>query len=658
MPIDSRKLWALLAGILLVAVPFFPRIPLPVTALSLIMTLWAVAAILNKTRQPDKWQRIGLLLLVILVMNLSFGTLLGRDAGTGFLILLAFLKMFEINGKRDIYIVVYVEYFLIASNFFHTQSPWVALYVFAIVIYLTSILILFSDRISTLDIRKRLTIAGRMILQATPLMLILFILFPRIPGPLWGLPKDAQSAVTGLNNSMSPGSVSSLIQSEEIAFRVRFEEQIPPHADLYWRGPVFSRYDGQTWVADNAPRKIRINLINSENEPDVIQYTVTLEPHQRNWLFALNYPVILQDSGYRLTRESQLLNPKKISSVIRYSVTSDRSVRNYSLSKYERIKNLRLPGAGNLNKKTIALAQKWRDLAGENDRRVIDQALSYFTKQPFAYTLNPPLLGNDAMDDFLFETQRGFCGHYSSAFVYLARAAGIPARIVTGYQGGEKNPVDEYVIVRQSSAHAWAEVWLDDAGWVRVDPTSAVAPDRIESGIQDAVEERNQLPTILLGGDSVFLKARYYWDSFSYRWDEWVVGFNRERQFELFRKLGFENADWQAMVIGMVILLALAGTLIGLWVFQQGAGIRKDRIKQTYDRFCHKLAKTGISRKNTEAPSEYFVRLRDKLTPASAKKAKQIIWNYVALRYGTASSPAQEKHFIKSVQGFTAQLKQ
>ncbi len=657
MSIEGRKLWALLAGILLVSGPFFPRIPLPVTALSLIMTLWIVAIILNKARQPDKLQRIGLLLLAVLIMSLSFGTLLGRDAGTGFLILLAFLKMLEINGKRDMYIVVYVEYFLIASHFFHTQSPWITVYVFAAVIYLTSVLIIFTDKASTLDTRKRLMMAGRMIFQATPLMLILFLLFPRIPGPLWGLPEDAQTAVTGLGNDMSPGSVSNLIQSEEIAFRVRFEGEIPPHADLYWRGPVFSRYDGQTWRADNTSRHIKVNLIGSESETDIIQYTVTLEPHRRNWLFALNYPTNLQGSGYRLTRELQLLNPKKINSVTRYSVTSDRELRNYSLFESERLKNLRLPGVGYLNEKTIALARRWRTLAGDNDRRVIEEALRYFREQPFVYTLDPPLLGNNAMDDFLFETQRGFCEHYSSAFVYLARAAGIPARIVAGYQGGEKNPVDQYLIVRQSSAHAWAEVWLDDAGWVRVDPTAAVSPDRIESGIQDAIEERDQLPGILLAGDSIFLKARYHWDSFNYRWDEWVVGFNQDRQFELFRKLGFENADWQGMVTGMVILFALVGAFLGFWIFRQGEGIYQDPVKRAYDRFCYKLAKAGIGRNNTEGPSEYFSRLRGKLAPASAQTAGDIIDRYTALRYGTAGSPAQQKHFIKRVQNFTARLK-
>ncbi len=656
MPADSHKLWALLAGIMLVTVPFFPRIPLPVTALSLIMALWLAAMLLNKIRQPDKWQRAGLLLLAILVMSVSFGTLLGRDAGTGFLILLAFLKMLEINGKRDVYIVVYVEYFLIASNFFHTQSPWVALYVFATVIYLTSILILFNDKISTLDTRRRLMIASRMILQATPFMLVLFILFPRIPGPLWGLPKDAQAAVTGLSNSMSPGSVSSLIESEEIAFRVRFAGQIPPHSDLYWRGPVFSRYDGQTWEADNAFGKATANLIKGE-KGKTIQYTVTLEPHQRNWLFALNYPVNLQDSGYRLTREVQLLSRKKINSVTRYSLTSDSGIRNHSLSGYERTKNLWLPDTDSLNQKTIALARQWRQLVGEDDRRVIDRALRYFNEQPFVYTLNPPLLGNDAMDDFLFETRRGFCEHYSSAFVYLARAAGIPARIVTGYQGGEKNPVDEYLIIRQSSAHAWAEIWIDGTGWQRVDPTAAVSPDRIESGIQDAVAERDLLPTILLGGNSILLGLRYRWDSFNYRWDEWVIGFNRERQFELFKKLGFANIDWQGMVIGMVVLLALVGTLIGLWIFWQGAGARQDRLKQAYDRLCQKLAKTGISKNNTEGPTEYFSRMRHKLTPASASKARGLIQYYLALRYGMASSPDRQRQFIKSVRRFTPHLK-
>lgn len=653
---DRSRLWALLVGILLVAAPFFTRIPVPVTALSLIMTIWSIAMITGKTPQPGKWQRIGLLLLVMMVMIVSFGTLLGRDAGTGFLILLAFLKMFEIKDKRDIYIVIYVEYFLIASNFFHTQSPWIAVYVFATVIYITSVLIYFSDKLSSLNARERLTIAGRMILQATPLMLILFVLFPRIPGPLWGLPKDAQSAITGLSDDMSPGSLSNLIQSEEVAFRVRFDGEIPAHADLYWRGPVFSKYDGQTWTSENASKRYQANLIDTSQEADMLTYTVTMEPHQRDWLFTLNYPVGFEGNGWRLTREAQLLNKRKLSSVFQYTITSNRSMENQSLFDFERKKNLHLPK--NLNQQTIALAHDWREQAGDDDRLVVQQALRYFNQQPFVYTLNPPILGNEAMDDFLFETQRGFCEHYSSAFVYLMRAAGIPARVVTGYQGGEKNPVDDYLIVRQSSAHAWAEVWHDDEGWVRVDPTAAVSPDRIESGIQNAVAERDQLPAILIANDSIFLQARYQWDSFNQKWNEWVVGFDQKRQLALFKKMGFEEADWQDMVIGLIILMALAGAFIAWWIFRQGAGLRKDPIRKAYDIFCEKLAKTGASRKSSEGPQEYLLRTENKLTPDSADSAKDIIQLYLTVRYGYNTSPESIEHFIRSVRGFRPQLQQ
>ena len=647
----SSQLWALLLGIQLVTAPFYWRIPVTVAITVLIYTFWVSMIALNRTGQPGKFVRIMLLVLTLAVMTVSYGTLLGREAGTGFLILLSFLKLFEIKSKRDVYILVYLNYFIIASNFFHTQSPWVAIYVFAVVIYLTSLLILFSDRLATIIWQQRLRIAARIILQATPLMLILFMLFPRIPGPLWGLPEDAATAVTGLSEDMSPGSMSSLIQSDDVAFRVRFEGDSPPHEAMYWRGPVFTKYDGQTWTAGFKSRRAQPNLKSSvDDDSGLMKYTVTLVPHQRDWLFALEYPVQLENSGYRLTREMQLLSKRKIRSVYQYSLVSDSQTVNQGLFEQERRRNLHLPDQ--LNPRTIELARKWSLQSNGDARATVNMALQHFRNEPFVYTLNPPLLGNDAMDDFLYESRRGFCEHYSSAFVYLMRAAGIPARVVTGYQGGDKNPLDDYVIVRQSNAHAWAEVWFEGQGWSRVDPTAAVSPDRIESGIQDAVAERELLPAILVSESSWLRHARYQWDSFNNTWNEWVVGFDQKRQQRLFQKLGMQHADWQQLVIWMVGAMILVGGGVAWWVFRQGSGRHVDRLRMAYDRLCSKLAKSGSRRLINEGPQEYYVRIRDRLGPACAETADKLVRQYVEIRYGNEGSRQNIKAFVRAVKGF------
>lgn len=653
MHIESPRMWQLLIAMQLVSIPYYVRLPPPIIALILLLTACSVTIIIKRYRMPGTLLRLALLVPIMASMILSFGTLLGRDAGTAFLILLSFMKLFEIKAKRDVFIVIYICYFLLASNFFFTQDPWTAPYVFIVVIYLVSIMMLFSDRLAATDFRQRMRLSGRMILQALPLMLILFVLFPRIPGPLWGLPKDATTATTGLSEDMSPGSLSSLILSDKVAFRVQFRGEPPPHQQLYWRGPVFSHYDGQKWTAKAASVKALPNLQYSGDEANQIEYLVTLEPHQRQWLFALEQPISSPDVNYRLSRELQLYNDKKITTVIQYSMVSDSKALNLGLFTEERQKNLQLPG--NLNPQTIELAQRWKTEADGDPLKIIQLAMRYFNIQPFVYTLNPTVLGNDAMDDFLFETRRGFCEHYSSAFVYLMRAAGIPARIVTGYQGGEPNPVDDYMIVRQSSAHAWAEVWLGEQGWVRQDPTAAVSPSRIESGIQDAILERDLLPAILISNSQWLINIRYQWDSFNHKWTEWVIGFNQKKQIQLFTKLGFKNVDWQKLVIWLVISLLITGSIITWWVIHQGRRRYSDPIHDKYDSFCRKLARVGISRKSSEGPQEFLHRIKQKLPNASAA-ATRIIEDYLAIRYGDDTSRERARYFIQSVNAFSVRV--
>ena len=654
LTITPAHTWSLLIGIQFVALPQYWHVPPLILLAVFILTLWVALIAQERIRRPRKLIRILLLVFSIIVMAASYGTLLGREAGTGFLILLSFLKLLESESRRDVYVVVFLSYFIIATNFFHTQSPWVVLYVFMVMLYLTSLLIRFSDSIGSLGIQRTLRLSARMLIQATPLMLILFVLFPRIPGPLWGLPKDATTATTGLSEDMSPGSLSSLIQSDEVAFRVRFKGDIPGHQDMYWRGPVFTDYDGWTWRSGFTSRKSVANLVESGDQQNYITYTITMEPHQRDWMFALEYPIQLSGTRYRLTRELQLLNKNKITNLFQYTLVSDQKAVNTGLFDIERRRNLRLPDS--LNPDTVSLARRWVEEESGDVRAVVNRALAYFRNQPFVYTLNPPVLGNDAMDDFLFDTRRGFCEHYSSAFVFLMRAAGIPARVVTGYQGGDKNPLGDYVIVRQSNAHAWAEVWIEDAGWTRVDPTSAVSPDRIESGIQNSVAERDLLPAILVSDNSLLLQLQYQWDSLNTYWNDWVVGFDQHRQRQLFSKLGMEDADWRDYIFWLFIFMLVFGGLIAWWVLRQGTGIHVDRIRIAYDRFCNKLSRTGVIRLVSDGPLEYFNRVRKKLSPATAVAAEKIIQQYTRIRYGNDHGADDVRAFVKAVRQFRVKV--
>ena len=517
MVISNHKFTPVLIGIHLVALPMYTRLPPYVLFLIISFTVWTLLIIVGRIKPPIAFIRILLAFAVVVSLLVSYGTIFGQEPGADMLLMLSFLKLFEMKSKRDVLLVIFLGYFLVATNFFHTQSLWIAVYVFIVVIYLTSLLIIFSDRLSTTSFKTRIKISMRMVMQAIPLMLVLFILFPRIQGPLWNLPDETQSASTGVDDKMTPGSINNLIGSGSVAFRVQFKGESPAKKDLYWRGLVLSNYDGKTWRRDDAPENLLPEVSYVKEEAENIEYTVMLEPHGRKWLYSLE-SLVAKEGLYKVTRELQVVTSEAINNTYSYSMTSSLEVTNKGLYIQENQKNLLLPQG--LNKKTIALAKQLRMEAGGDSATFVRLVWNYFNSNGFSYTLTPPLLSVNAMDDFIFNSQKGFCEHYSSAFVYLMRAAGVPARVVVGYQGGEFNPVDDYMIVRQSDAHAWTEVWLDDRGWVRVDPTAAVSSDRISRGIAGAGLEESRLPSILVSNSQLLLQLRYQLDSLNHSWNK------------------------------------------------------------------------------------------------------------------------------------------
>jgi len=524
----------------------------------------------------------------------------------------------------------------------------VALYVFVVVVYLTSLLIVFSDRLGTTRFNTRMHKSLRMIIQAVPLMLILFVLFPRIPGPLWGLPEDTQTATSGLSDEMSPGSINRLVGSGEVAFRVKFTADAPLRSDLYWRGLVLSNYDGRTWRLENAPSIALPLVVASGDEKSRFTYKVMLEPHNQRWLYALE-SMLEYEGQLVVTREMQVLTRNKVMDVISYDMRSDINAENKGLFEPERRKNLALPNG--LNSESVEFARGLFKDSNRDNRTYIKNVLKHFSGMGFIYTLSPPLLGENAMDEFLFSTRRGFCEHFASAFVYLMRAAGIPSRVVIGYQGGAMNPFDDYMIVRQSDAHAWTEVWLEDEGWVRVDPTAAVSPTRIENGIENAGLERNLLPSILISDNAIFQRARFMWDSFHNSWNQWIVGYNRKRQQELLELLGFNNVTSSDLVMWLVVSMTIAGGLVAWWVVRREPAKQKDVIKHYYDKLCRKLDKAGVSHRPNEGATEFMARVI-RVLPSKQHELAMITGDYERLRYGGDDNEQRFKRYIHAVRRF------
>lgn len=646
----TGKLAPVLLGIHLVALPLYPHMPLPVLLLTAFLTVWAWLIIRGRLPQPGRIVMVLLAMAVVAVMIQSFGTILGQLPGSAMLLLLAFLKLFEMKSTRDIAIVIFMGFFLVASKFFYSQSVLIAAHVFLVVVYLTSLLIVFSDRLGTTGFNQRMQKSLRMIMQAVPLMLILFVLFPRVPGTLWGLPRDAQSATSGLADEMSPGTINRLVGSGEVAFRVRFDGEPPPRSLLYWRGLALSNYDGRTWRLENAPVYTQPLVVAGPDEASVYNYTVMLEPHNQHWLYTLESPV-QHENRFVVTREMHMVAVSRVTDVMDYSVTSDVSARNRGLFEPERRKNLALPSG--LNARTVEFAENLYNASNRRTGEYINAVLRFFRTDEFFYTLTPPLLGGNAMDDFLFDTRRGFCEHYSSAFVYLMRSAGIPSRVIVGYQGGTMHPFDDYMIVRQSDAHAWAEVWLEDEGWVRVDPTAAVAPDRIESGIESAGLERELLPTILVSNSAILQRARFMLDSFHNAWNQWVVGFNSKRQRELLGLLGFENISTSNLVTWLVVMMTAAGSVIAWWIVKKEPVKNRDMVRVYYDRLCRKLERAGIRYHSNEGAREFMARV-GKALPEKRRELAMITGDYELLRYGNDRDERRLKRYKRAVNRFRA----
>ncbi|MFA5242960.1 MAG: DUF3488 and transglutaminase-like domain-containing protein [Sulfuricella sp.] len=620
----TNLLWLLLS-LALATAPHLERLPLWVGPICLAMGLWRFGIMRTHGVLPRKWLLILTAFAATAGIFAHYHTLFGRDAGVALLVVMIALKLMEMKTLRDTMVVIFLSYFLLITHFFYSQSIPTALYLLLVVLITTATMIGYNHPLERFTFRPRLRLAGVMLLQAIPLMLVLFVFFPRV-GPLWGLPKDAYSGLSGLSDSMSPGAISRLIRSDAVAFRVKFDGPLPDNSQRYWRGPVLWDYDGRTWSTRNKPPAGTAQFL-PLGKP--ISYAITLEPHDQRWLFALDLPAGLPP-GSTASADFQILAPSPLHQRIRYSLTSYPSYRlgeNLADDAWERA--LSLPGG---NPGAMQLAAQWRTSL-ESPRAIAQQALKMFREENFFYTLNPPLLGEQAVDDFIFGSRRGFCEHYAGSFVFLMRAAGIPARVVTGYQGGEPNPMGDYMIVRQSDAHAWTEIWLDGEGWVRIDPTAAVSPSRIETGIASALPAA-ELPPALMQLDTAWLmRMRLSLDLLNNNWNQWVLGYNQERQMRFLSSFHQGLGSWQNMTLAM--LGGLASILLGIsfWMLWRASRQAIDPVLAAYQKFCAKLARRGIVRASSEGAVDFAARA-SRTRPELARQIRQITRLYVTLRYG------------------------
>jgi len=599
---------------------------------------WRAVLATRGSPLPPRWLLVVLTLAAAVGVYISYSTILGRDAGVTLLVMLLFLKLLETRAPRDVFVVAFLVYFVALANFFYSQSIPIAGLMLLTVIVATTALVGFSAPRRSLT--EDLKTAGRMLAQAGPVMLLLFFLFPRVQGPLWGLPQDAYTGVTGLSETMSPGTISALSLSDAIAFRVKFEGETPPRSQLYWRGPVMTDFDGRTWRV-GPPQLLRETGNDTYGAP--IGYEVTLEPHNRSWMFALEMPVRIPQNA-RMTRDYLPISLTPIRSRTRYEMRSSPQfqARN-GANPRDLAAALRLPAG--VDPRARALAGEWRQSVPD-DTVIVQRAIDFFRGNRFEYSLEPPKLGEHSVDEFLFDTRQGFCEHFASSFVFLMRAAGVPARVVTGYQGGDTNPVDGYMVVRQADAHAWAEVWLDSRGWTRVDPTAAAVPVRVELGITAAAPLG--APLLMRDGLDWLKGLRNNWDALTNQWNQWVLGYNPDRQLEMLSRLGMKQPSWETMTlmlfwsVGGVLLLVALSLLRGMR--------REDAVQRAWLRFCGKLARAGLARASTEGPLDYARRVSLGL-PASETAVRAITALYVEQRYGPAAdreSLSRLKHLVRA----------
>ncbi len=633
----------ILCSLVAVILPHVGRMPIWLVLICALCVIGRILIYQGRMSYPGAVIKTIFVVLILWVMIAQYGRdVFATESTVAILIVAISLKLLEMHKKRDVIMVIYLCYFTSIAEFIWSQSIPVAIYIMACVLLISAALMSLSQTEEYQNPLRTIKLSSVILLQSIPLMLALFILFPRI-SPLWSVPLQSSSARTGLSDSMSPGDIGDLIASDELAFRVKFNDENPRPAELYWRAITLDRFDGREWTRGFNVEPQFLGLGGRENRDwfqDIeyqgrsIDYNVIMEPTDENWIYTLKIPQVL-DERMIMRRDFQVDSIRNVNQRFSYDMRSYMNNRlDPSLNQRESRRWRGLPDDGNERSREFAV--NLREESG-SDQAFIQNVLAYYTTENFFYTLQPALLARDPVDEFLFSTREGFCEHYASSFTFLMRAVGIPARVVTGYQGGEYNPYDETLTVRQYDAHAWSEVWLPDQGWVRVDPTAAVAPDRIEQGSQFTFQSEdvfleNAGLSLLRFRNSLFLNdLRYRLEMIDYSWNRFVLNYDQSMQFAFFSSL-FNEVTRGKIIFSALSFIFISVSIMVFFVLRKPSRKELHPATDIYLRYCEGLAKQGYMREKGETPLEYYERLSN-AKPGWAQQMREITDKYIELVY-------------------------
>ncbi len=583
------------------------------------------------------WIKLPLLALLTLAVIVQYGNLFGRAPGTALAIGLLILKLLETETPRDVRVGVGFACFTLMTALLFDQGLVSTVVVALGLLPALATLRALEPAQAPASLPRDVLSPLALLAAALPLALLAFVLVPRLSSPLWGAPSQDQ-ARSGLSERMSPGGFIELLVDDHPAMRVTFDGTPPPPDQRYFRAYVMADYDGVSWTYNNAADQAPVAL----DVTHTIDYRIRLLPTHRRVLPTLDVPIDTPP-GATMHRDRVVMAARPVNDALIYTLSSATRYRLEPRLGEHDSRWLQLPSG--FNPRTLALGQSWRQRYGNDNAAIVRAALTLFHDGGFRYTLMPAPLGRNAMDDFLFDTTEGFCEHYASAFTVLMRAAGIPARVVTGYQGGYWNKLANYLLVRNSDAHAWSEVWLAGRGWVRVDPTGAVRPERVSLGAAAAAGD--QLDWYRRDWLQGF---RNRWDIVNRWWDQAVVGFDALRQRGLLTPFGIRDAD--TMTLG--VLLAIGSTLFiatGLaWALLRRQP--RDPLREALRELERKLARRRITRRVGEGPQHYLSRAARTL-PSQREELAQLMKHYLDLRYAHDEPPPESvRAFRRAVRDF------
>lgn len=619
----NALLWLMLSQ-LVVLMPHLERVPIWILLVYIGTAVWRLQMYRGRTDMPRKVVRVALVIVASTAVFFSYRSFIGLEPMIGLLLTATALKQLEAVATRDGYTLVMLGFFICITEFLFSQQLPIVVYTFVGTLLLMASLVTLNELPGQRFSFAPLVLGGKLLAQALPMMIVLFLIFPRI-GPLWSVPSKDRASVTGMSDTLRPGQVSKLSRSSALAFRAQFDGDIPAQRSLYWRGVVMSQFDNGGWrsIDERDIPKAELNQAAPVLSGSPLDYQVIIEPTMQNWLFALPYAE-QRKATITSTPDFRLQSTKIIDSQLGYQVrTWPQTQLELNLSAWRRSVELAIPAEDNPRTRLWieALQQRFPE-----PKALVDAVLTHFRQAPFYYTLEPPELPDkDFVDRFMFDSRRGFCEHYAYSFVVMMRQAGIPARIVGGYQGGETNPLNNTVLVRQLDAHAWAEIWLMQEGWVRIDPTAAVSPARIEYGLEAALTglERarlfsdSPLSVFRFRNNTLVNWIRLRYDAVAWRWQAFIVGFNNEAQISLLKQLfGEIRVSWFVSAMLGSWLLVLAP--LAWWLLKRNKARLRSPAEISLSKLCRQLARLGIDRRPGEGVRSLGARVAEALPPAQA----------------------------------------